>query len=67
MIWAHEHGCDWDEDTCSYAVERGHLDCLIYAREHGCPWNLSDCRQEAENNEYQDILDWMDIITPVIT
>ena len=28
-----------DENTCSYAAENGHLDCLVFAHENGCPWN----------------------------
>ena len=33
LIWAREHGCDWDSETCSAAAQEGHLDCLIWARE----------------------------------
>ena len=30
LIWAREHGCDWDEETYYLAVYKGHLDCLIW-------------------------------------
>lgn len=25
LIWAREHGCPWDENTCSAAAREGHL------------------------------------------
>ena len=37
--YAHEHGCPWDSNTCSYAAGAGHLEVLRYAHEHGCPWD----------------------------
>ena len=36
LKYAHENGCEWDEDTCSEAALNGHLDCLKYAHENGC-------------------------------
>ena len=39
MKYAHERGCPWDEGTCWYAAENGHLECLKYAHERGCPWD----------------------------
>jgi len=61
LIWAREHGCDWDSDTCKYAAARGHLDCLIWAREHGCDWDPVECRHIAYVYNHQNILDWMTI------
>ena len=43
LRYAHEHGCPWDEWTCSNASFSGHLECLRYAHEHGCPWNGNTC------------------------
>ena len=37
LKWAHENGCPWNEVTCAWAVERGHLEMLKWARENGCP------------------------------
>jgi len=38
LRWVREHGCDWDEETCSEAAAGGHLEVLTWVREHGCPW-----------------------------
>ena len=35
--WAREKGCEWDEETCEYAAEGGHLEVLRWARANGCP------------------------------
>ena len=59
LIWAREHGCDWNSATCYAAAERGHLDCLIWAREHGCDWKPVKCLRVARANGHQNILDWM--------
>ena len=29
----------WNTNTCSYAAENGHLECLKYAHENGCEWD----------------------------
>jgi hypothetical protein len=47
MVYAHENGCSWNEDTCSYAALNGHLDCLEYAHENGCPWDEWTCSEAA--------------------
>jgi len=57
LIWAREHGCDWDSCTCSIAAREGHLDCLIWAREHGCDWYSDTCRAAAEGG-HLDCLIW---------
>ena len=57
LIWAREHGCEWNSDTCMIAAEGGHLDCLIWAREHGCNWNRDTCRSAALGG-HLDCLIW---------
>ena len=37
LQWAREKGCEWDEETCEYAAEGGHLEVLRWARANGCP------------------------------
>ena len=37
LMYLHEEGCPWDEQTIFAAVEHGHLDCLKYAWESDCP------------------------------
>ena len=44
----HEHGCPWDEATCTSAAEGGHLECLKYLHENGCPWNEETCKYAAK-------------------
>lgn len=39
LIYAHNLGCTWDENTCVIAAEHGNLSCLRYLHEHGCPWD----------------------------
>ena len=34
MKWARENGCPWDEVTCAYAAQNGHLETLRWAREN---------------------------------
>jgi hypothetical protein len=36
-------GCPWDERTCRFAAEGGHLDILKWARKNGCPWDFRTC------------------------
>ena len=31
------NGCPWDEETCSFADEDGHLEVLQWALANGCP------------------------------
>ena len=33
----------WDEKTCAYAADGGHLDVLKWARENGCSWDEDTC------------------------
>jgi hypothetical protein len=49
LKYAHEHGCLWNKNTCSWAAEKGQLECLKYAHENGCPWDAYTCAYAAEN------------------
>ena len=49
-MWAREHGCPWDKNTCSAAVDFGHVDVLRWARQHGCDWDPLACRRRAVRN-----------------
>ena len=37
LKYLHENGCPWDEDTCYWAADREHWDCLQYAVDNKCP------------------------------
>jgi len=37
LQWARERDCPWDDWTCKYAAEEGHLEVLRWAIDHGCP------------------------------
>ena len=39
-----ENGCPMDEEACSNAAKKGHLDVLKYLHEHGCPWDSKTCQ-----------------------
>jgi hypothetical protein len=39
LIWAREHGCPWNEATCSNAAASGNLEMLKYLHEQGCTWD----------------------------
>ena len=32
-------GCQWNQNTCYWAVSKGHVEVLRWARENGCPWD----------------------------
>ena len=38
VLWARENDCPWNEATCAWAAEGGHLEVLKWARANGCPW-----------------------------
>jgi hypothetical protein len=46
--WAHASGCLWDERTCGYGAEGGHLALLQWARANGCPWDWRTCAWAAD-------------------
>ena len=52
LKYAHEHGCPWDEETCSSAAQNGQLECLKYAHEHGCPWDERTCSAAKVSEEW---------------
>ena len=33
MRWARGRGCDWNEGTCAYAAQGGHMEILKWLRE----------------------------------
>ena len=37
----------WNEDACSIAASRGHLEVLKYLHQNGCPWNKQACSDAA--------------------
>ena len=50
LRWLREKkNCPWDEDTCSFAAEKGNFECLKYAHENGCPWDEWSCHEAAFN------------------
>ena len=53
LKYAHENGCQWNEDICSEVSKNGHLDCLKYAHENGCPWDEDTCNFAAENGNLE--------------
>jgi hypothetical protein len=57
LRWARVHGCPWDERTCEYAAEGGHLEVLKWAREHHCPWDEQCCAGAAASG-HLDVLQW---------
>jgi len=48
LKWARENDCPWDEWTCTFAAEGGHLETLKWARTNGCPWDEDDVRVRGE-------------------
>ena len=55
--WARACGCPWDERTCYFAAEGGHLEILQWARENGCPWDSDTCGS-AEATDNEEVLEW---------
>ena len=53
LKYAHEQGCPWHEDTCTYAASNGHLECLKYAHEEGCDWDWRTCEYAAANGHLE--------------
>ena len=49
LKYAHENGCQQNEETCAYAALYGYLDCLKYLHENGCRWNDWTCEFAARN------------------
>jgi hypothetical protein len=57
MEWARANGCPWNELTCAYAAEGGHLEIIQWARANGCPWEEWTCACAAEGG-HLEILQW---------
>jgi hypothetical protein len=52
------NGCEWNEETCQYAVEAEYpesLEVLQWARANGCPWDYRTCRDAQGEPE---LLQW---------
>lgn len=43
-------------NTCSFAAENDHLDCLKYAHEHGCPIDVQVCISVCKSSECLEYL-----------
>ena len=43
LDWARQSGCRWDERTCSWAAQGGHLAVLQWARQNGCSRDEDTC------------------------
>ncbi|WZN66925.1 hypothetical protein HKI87_17g84970 [Chloropicon roscoffensis] len=48
----------WDEKTCGWAAEGGHLEVMKWLRAKGCPWGASTSRDAACGGELE-VLQWM--------
>ena len=55
LRWARENRCPWDELTCRYAAQGGHLEVLRWAREHDCPWSAQTCDFAAQNGQLETL------------
>ena len=49
LEYCRDNGCLWNELTCSFAADAGHLEVLKWCRKNGCPWNELTCSHAAEN------------------
>jgi hypothetical protein len=61
LQWARSQAepCPWDEETCAYAAENGHLHVLQWARSQSepCPeWDSSDEVSDEVSDELSDDL-----------
>ena len=48
----------WDEDTCSWAAFRGHLEVIKWLRAKGCPWGKVTSYRAADGG-HLEVLQWM--------
>ena len=55
--WAKERGCPWDEETCAYAAEGGHLEMLQWLRANGCSVGRVDLRL-CRGGGHLEVLQW---------
>ena len=51
--------CPWDEHTCFYAAEGGHLEVLKFVRgqDPPCPWGVRTCADAAKEG-HLEVLKW---------
>ena len=49
--------CPWDDETCYFAAQFGHLNVLKWCRDNGCPWDERTCAAAAENG-HLEVLQW---------
>jgi hypothetical protein len=61
-MFAHVHGCPWDELTCIKASKYGHLECLIYAHDQGCPLNKKKCLELAVEFDKNSIIYYIETL-----
>ena len=57
LKWLRKQGCPWDEETCAFAADGGHLELLKWARNKGCPWDMETCAN-AYDNGHSEVLEW---------
>jgi hypothetical protein len=57
LALAKERGCPWDEGTCQYVAQGGHLEVLKWAWERRCPWNSNTCMFAACGG-HLEVLQW---------
>jgi hypothetical protein len=55
LKWVREHGCPWDEHTCTEAASKGDLEKLKWAREHGCPCTEKAIMYAIKNNQVETL------------
>ena len=53
----------WDEDTCSWAAFRGHLEVIKWLRAKGCPWGKVTSYRAADGG-HLEVLQWMQAQDP---
>jgi hypothetical protein len=57
LAWAKANGCPWEENTCAFAAQGGHLNVLMWARKHHILWNEWTCKA-ASWGGHLDVLQW---------
>ena len=57
LRWARANGCEWNEEACLGAAQRGHLVVLQWLRSNGCPWDSDTCYHAVEEG-HVNVLRW---------
>lgn len=60
LVYARENGCYWNTVTINDALYKGHLDCVKYAVENGCWYNKQECLKVAKDNNYWNIVEYLE-------